>query len=147
MKSPETKFHEALEALKETGKFQKFTEVSKGCVGVEPKLNIALTLLEEAGVGFDETTQGFTNNNEKATPFKERQYKAYRASGVSEAEARTMAGLPTNHVIKELVASAIHESASEVKAQEKSKEFKERQFNAYRASGLSEAEARVAAGL
>lgn len=84
MQSAEARLHEALEALKKAGKLETFREQSIACSsGVEPRLNLALELLKESGPVLQK----------KIDEFKERQFKTYRDSGMSEAAARAMANL------------------------------------------------------
>jgi hypothetical protein len=86
MKSTEFQFNEALEVLDKVGKRQQFDERIRSGMPIESKLNLAQTLIEEAG--FDSAHQV-----QKLDTFKEQQYKAAIAGGMSEAEARAMSDL------------------------------------------------------
>ena len=50
MVSTEAKFAEACDALRKAGKFDVYTERSKGCTSLESKYVCALAILKEAGV-------------------------------------------------------------------------------------------------
>ncbi len=71
--------------------------------------------------------------------FRERQYKAYRKSGMSEVEAGKASGFTPERTVA-------RKSGLEKKNASTLQSLKERQFNTYRASGMSEAEAIGASG-
>jgi hypothetical protein len=50
MKSIETKFAEAMDALKKAGRTKQFDEKAKGCTTIEAKLNCAEDVLKAAGI-------------------------------------------------------------------------------------------------
>jgi hypothetical protein len=95
------------------------------------------------GIKINDGADHISDTDSKLKEIKERQFKAYRAGGLSEAEARGAAGLTTTHEFKESNTSSSHATTDDRGL----KEIKERQFKAYRASGFTEAEARTAAGL
>jgi hypothetical protein len=50
MKSVETRFAEAMDALKKAGRSKQFNEKAKGCTTIEAKLNAAEAVLNDVGV-------------------------------------------------------------------------------------------------
>lgn len=93
MKSMETQFSEALEALDKAGKRTRFNEKVRSGMSIETKLNVAHAVLKEAGVdihNLDEFCESATSLGKLET-LKEQQYNAYRAGGMSEAAALSMA--------------------------------------------------------
>ena len=95
MKSIEVQFNEALEALDKAGKRTQYDEKVRSGMAIETKLNVAESLLKEAGVDINKLEEFFesANNLTKIETFREQQYKACLAGGMSEAEARGMASL------------------------------------------------------
>jgi hypothetical protein len=93
MKSIEIKFNEALEALDKAGKRKQFDEKVRSGMAIETKLNVAETVLKEAGVDIShlEEFRESVDFAAKIETLRERQYKNALASGMSEAEARGMA--------------------------------------------------------
>ncbi len=97
MKSIETKFAEAMDALRKAGKLETFTEKSAQIKAIEPKLNCALEILKEQKIrmhnGAADNGHDFSEGFVSEDPRKA-QVKSYRALGLSKAEAREAAGLP-----------------------------------------------------
>jgi len=130
MKSIEVMFNEALEALRKAGKLDKFTEKSAQSATIETKLNLAEALLKESriirkhnGIA-DNGGPTFTEAFVKEPDPREALIKSYMATGVSEAEARKIVGLPKSKA-----------------EQLKLNPVEYRQFSAYVAGGMSEAQA------
>jgi hypothetical protein len=130
MKSVEIKFNEALEALRKAGKLETFNEKSAQSATIETKLNLAEAILKESRVirkhngAADNGGQTFSEGFVKEPDPREALLKSYIATGVSEAEARKIVGLPKSKA-EQLKLNPI--------------EF--RQFSAYLAGGMKEAEA------
>jgi len=78
MKSIEVKFNEVCSALTKAGQYDEFQEKVGSGMPIEAKLNLAESILNE-------------NPAKKLETFKEQQYQAALASGMSEAEAKQMA--------------------------------------------------------
>jgi hypothetical protein len=95
MQSNEVRFHNALIALDRTGKRKKFEEKVNNAMSIETRLNVAEIILKETGVNtsnLDEFLES-TKHEGELESLKEREYQAYRAGGMSEAEARYMVSL------------------------------------------------------
>jgi hypothetical protein len=133
MKSVEVQFNEVMEALKKAGKLETFNEKSAGLTGVETKLNCAEAILKESKItrkhngaadnGGNDFTEGYTKEDESKALVE-----SYRTMGLNKKAARLAAGLP---------------SLSRKKTGLNEVEY--RQFSAYCASGMSEAEALIMA--
>jgi len=95
MKSIEVKYSEALDALDKAGKRKQFNDKVRKGMSIETQLNVAEGVLKEAGVDVNNLEEFCESANSvaKIETFREQQYKAYRASGMSEAEARSFADL------------------------------------------------------
>lgn len=93
MKSIETQFNEALDALDKAGKRKQFNEKVGNGMSIEAKLNAAQQVLKEVGVDVNNLQEFFESRKplDALETFKDRQYSAYLASGMSEAAARSIA--------------------------------------------------------
>jgi hypothetical protein len=93
MKSIEVQFNEALEAIDKAGKRKRFDEKVRSGMSIETKLNVAQAVLKEAGVDI-QNLEEFCESaraTDKLEEFRERQYQAALAGGMSETDARGLA--------------------------------------------------------
>ncbi|MGE5052911.1 MAG: hypothetical protein ACM3WP_02000 [Acidobacteriota bacterium] len=72
MKSVETRFAEAMDALKKAGRTKQFNEKVKGCTTIEAKLNCAEAVLQDVGVVREAIRKhnGASDNFSETNPFR-----------------------------------------------------------------------------
>lgn len=114
MKSIETQFNEALAALDKVGKRAKFNEKVTAKMPIETQLNLAETILKESRVirkhngiadnfvegnpfGEQLITESYVTETDNApvVALQEASVERLKKTGLSEADARAIYGLPT----------------------------------------------------
>jgi hypothetical protein len=95
MKSIEVQFSGALEALDKAGKRKQYDGKVRYGMSIETKLNVAQTVLKEAGVDIHNLEEFCESAGivVRLEELKEQQYQSALAGGMSEAEARGIADL------------------------------------------------------
>lgn len=77
MKDINTRFAEAVEALKKAGRTKQFDEKVKGCTTIEAKLNAAEAVLKDAGIVRESASNLPTTMGEVVKQLSDDQYKVF----------------------------------------------------------------------